>query len=325
MNRDRTGRGIGLAAVAAGISGLAVFINGYGVRAVSDATVYTTAKNLVAAVLLLAVVPVLPAVTGRRTPVPPHRPARVTAGVLAVAVIGGSLPFVLFFEGLARASSTHAAFVHKTLVIWVALLAVPLLKERVGWPHMAAIGLLVTGLVLLDGGLGGFRVGGGELLILAATLLWAGETVLARRLLRTVHSGHLALARMGVGVVLLVGWLTVTGRLGDLTGLGGRGWQWAVVTGAVLAAYVATWYTALAHAPAVDVTAVLVPGAVVTGLLSAVVSGAPVTPADVVGMVLLLAGAGLVAVAALMAARRAARTAAARAVEGRSALPAATP
>jgi hypothetical protein len=49
MNRETTGRGLALAAVAAGISGLAVFVNGYGVRAVSDATVYTTAKNLVAA------------------------------------------------------------------------------------------------------------------------------------------------------------------------------------------------------------------------------------------------------------------------------------
>ena len=51
---------------------------------------------------------------------------------LGVGVIGGSVPFVLFFEGLARAEATQASFIQKTLVIWVALLAVPLLRERFG-------------------------------------------------------------------------------------------------------------------------------------------------------------------------------------------------
>ena len=197
MNRRSTGRGLAFAAVAAGISGFAVFLNGYGVRAVPDATVYTVAKNLVAALVLLVLVPVAatrgtpPADGGAR-----RTPARI-GGLLAVAVVGGSLPFVLFFEGLATASSAHAAFIHKTLVVWVALLAVPLLQERLRWPHLAAIALLVTGLVLLDGGLGGFQVGTGELLILAATLLWAVETMLVKRLLRTVAVGHLALVRFG--------------------------------------------------------------------------------------------------------------------------------
>jgi len=44
--------GVVLALVAAVVSGVAVFINTYGVKAVGDATVYTTAKNLVAALLL---------------------------------------------------------------------------------------------------------------------------------------------------------------------------------------------------------------------------------------------------------------------------------
>jgi drug/metabolite transporter (DMT)-like permease len=299
MSRRSTGRGLAFAAVAAGISGFAVFLNGYGVRTVSDATVYTVAKNLVATVVLLVLVPAAaargtPAAAGgtRRTPA-------LVVGLLAVAVVGGSLPFVLFFEGLAAASSAHAAFIHKTLVVWVAVLAVPLLRERLRWPHLAAITLLVTGLVLLDGGLGGFRVGTGELLILAATLLWAVETVLAKRLLRTVPGGTLALVRIGAGAVLLVGWLAVTGRLDDLAGLGVAGWGWATLTGAVLAAYVVTWFTALASAPAVDVTAMLVPGAVVTGLLSAAVDGAWVEPAPAAGMLLLVVGAAAVAATAM--------------------------
>ncbi len=41
----------------------------------------------------------------------------------------------------------------------------------------------------------------------------------------------------------------------------------------MLAAYVGTWHLALAKAPAVDVTAVLVGGAVVTAVLRRVVAG----------------------------------------------------
>ena len=65
--------------------------------------------------------------------------------LLAVAVVGGSVPFVLFFEGLARAEATQAAFIHKTLVVWVVMLAVPLLRERVGPPHALAVALLIAG------------------------------------------------------------------------------------------------------------------------------------------------------------------------------------
>jgi len=113
--------GAALALIAALVSGVAVFVNGYGVHAVKDATVYTTAKNLVAAVLLGALAALA---TARRSPARLTRPRgrRQWAGLAVVAVVGGSVPFVLFFEGLARASSVQAAFIQKTLVVWVALL-----------------------------------------------------------------------------------------------------------------------------------------------------------------------------------------------------------
>jgi drug/metabolite transporter (DMT)-like permease len=293
----RTG-GVALAFGAAAISGFAVFINGYGVRAVSDATVYTTAKNLVAALVLFGVAASAPRLlAGPARDVPSGRPAR-WGGLTAVAIIGGSAPFVLFFEGLARASSTHAAFIHKTLVVWVVLLAVPLLGEKLRPAHAAAVALLATGLIVLDGGLGGFAVGPGELLILAATLLWTVEVIVAKRLLRGLLPMTVALARMGGGVVLLLAWVTVTGRLDALVRLGTVGWLWSAMTGGILAAYVVTWFTALARAQAVDVTAVLVAGAVLTGALNAAFRGSVPDPADLAGMVLLLAGAAAVAIAA---------------------------
>jgi drug/metabolite transporter (DMT)-like permease len=178
--------GLGLALVTACISGVAVFVNGYGVRRFPDATLYTTAKNLVTAFVLLGLAAVAQArrrrasVDGRVDRRGDRPTRRAWAGLILVATIGGSVPFVLFFEGLSRASSTDAAVIHKTLVVWVALFAIPLLGERISAVHVGAIALLVAGQAALAGGLPVLASDAGEAMILAATLLWAAETILAK-------------------------------------------------------------------------------------------------------------------------------------------------
>ena len=290
-----TRTGLWLALAAAIVSGVAVFVNAYGVRAVPDATVYTTAKNFVAATILIGLL-----AGDARLRRPPRVSASSAAGLVAVAVIGGSIPFVLFFEGLARASSSQTAFIQKTLVVWVALLAVPLLGERLGPLHFAAIGTLMVGQVVLAGGIDGLRFGTGEWLVLAATLLWAVEVVIARRLLRDLPADLVAVARMGGGVVLLLGWVALSGRWHTLSSMTPTAWTWAGLTGLILAVYVALWFTALALAPAVDVTAVLVVAAVVTGALNAAVKGTAIGLTTGVGLSAVVAGTTL----AILAARR---------------------
>ncbi len=272
------------------------YINSYGVRAFGNATVYTTAKNLVAAVVLLAAL----VVAGRRAPgaglTRPRGPAQ-WAGLAAVAVVGGSVPFILFFQGLARVTSADAAFIQKTLVVWVVLLAVPLLRERIGPWHVAAIAALVWGQALLGGGVAGIRLGSGAAMILAATLLWAVETVIARKLLAGLGLSALtvATARMAGGAVILVGYTLATTRWSALTAAGWHQWSWAVATGLILAAYVATWYAALSRAGAIDVTALLVPGAIITALLQA---GSKALAPQWPGLLLVAAGGALVLLAA---------------------------
>lgn len=287
-------RGILLAAGTAAVSGIAVYVNAIGVRAVGDATLYTTMKNLVAALVLLAVAGGL--ARHRAASRPDHAPAedhrRWTPAV--VALLGGSIPFVLFFEGLARADSVDAAFLHKTLIFWVALLAGPVLGEKVRGRHVVALGLLLLGWLGLTGGMPSIGWGVGEAMILAATLLWAIEVVVARRLLARVDWSALAAWRMGGGVVLLVGWTLATGRADALLGAGQVAWAWALVTGLLLSAYVGTWYAALQRAPALDVTAVLVAAAVLTALLQAMLDGASIA-ADLPWLGLLGAGAAVAA------------------------------
>ena len=285
--------GLLLTLATAGISGVSIFLNSYGVRVVHDAAVYTTGKNAVSALVLVALV----LAWSRRGRPTLTRPVggRQWAGLAAIAVVGGSLPFVLFFDGLARESSTQAALLQKTLVVWVSLLAVPLLRERLGALQVAAVALLMIGQLMASGsgsGLFSMPFGRGEAEILAATLLWAVEVVLAKRLLGSLSSWTVGLARMVAGSALLVGWLLVRPG-GGLTAVSAAGWGWMLLTGCLLAAYVATWFAALARAQAVDVTAVLVVGAPVTALLSAAVQHAPLRP-QLAGLLLIIVGAALV-------------------------------
>jgi drug/metabolite transporter (DMT)-like permease len=287
--------GIALAFLTAVVSGVSIFVNGHAVRHFGDATVYTTAKNTVAGALLLILVLTTQRPT-RGAPAAVPATHRHWLALVGVAVIGGSVPFVLFFEGLARAEATQAAFIQKTLVVWVSLLAVPLLKERFRAPHALAVVLLLVGQAWLAGRAGKVVFGSGEAMILGATLLWSVEVVYAKHLLAALAPRTLAAARMGLGTVLLVGWVAVSGKAGQLTGLDLQQWRWVVLTGLLLTAYVATWYAALARAQAVDVTAVLVFGVVVTALLSGAADG---TPINATGTILVAAGAALVAVFAL--------------------------
>jgi drug/metabolite transporter (DMT)-like permease len=289
--------GVGLAFVTACVSGVSVYLNAKGVARFDDATVYTTAKNAVAgAFLLVLALPLLlgPRSSGMRQARPHTR--RHWLGLALIACIGGSIPFVLFFEGLSRASATQAAFIHKTLVVWVAVLAVVLLRERLGPLHVLALALLMVGQAVLVPSLGVVTFGAGEAMILAATLLWSVEVIVVKRLVVPLEPRTLAAARMALGAVVLVGWVAVSGRGSELLGLSASQWGWAILTGALLTAYVATWYAALARAQAVDVTAVLVFGAVVTALLAGAADGLAL---DRLGLVLITLGASVAAAAAL--------------------------
>jgi drug/metabolite transporter (DMT)-like permease len=286
---SRRSTGIALAFATACISGVSIWVNSHAVTHFGDATVYTTAKNAVAGLLLVTFVLAAAGGGRRRARVRRHAP-----GLLVIAFIGGSIPFVLFFEGLARAQATQASFIQKTLVVWVALLAVPLLRERLGPAHVAAIAFVIAGQAALVGSAGTVAFGTGEAMILAATLLWAVEVVVAKQLLADIDAATLGAARMGLGALVLIGWLAATGRLDDLARLGGDQWIWVLLTGLLLTGYVATWYAALARAQAVDVTAVLVFGAVVTAWLAHTFDGATF---DVTGVLLVTAGATLAAVA----------------------------
>ena len=301
--------GVLVSGITAVISGISVFANSYGVHHVPSPSVYTTGKNLVAFLVLGAGTLAATALRRRSTvrgdmaarwvaaPVriaPRARNTLTWLGLAYVGIIGGGLAFVLFFNGLARTTATPAAFLHDTLVIWVVLLAGPFLHERAARWNIAAIALLVGGEVALSKGIGHLAWGSGTSLVLAATLLWAVEVVVAKRLLFGIAPATVSLVRMGVGSAALLAYLAVEGSFGSLFALTRGQLGWVVFTGLLLAGYVGTWMTALSRARAIDVTSILVASALITAALQALAGTQPLAP-EWLGLVLIAAGTALVA------------------------------
>ncbi len=99
-------------------------------------------------------------------------------------------------------------------------------------------------------------------------------------------------------MILLIGYLAVSGRLGGLATLPSEALGWILATGVLLAGYVATWYGALRLAPATTVTSILVVAAVGTGVLSALTTGSQPDPRVVAGYLLVIAAVALIALSA---------------------------
>jgi drug/metabolite transporter (DMT)-like permease len=280
-------KGVLWALATALVSGVSVYVNKFGVVQVQDPFVYTTLKNSLVAVGFLAAVGLLASLPEMR-----RFSRRQWLGWASLGLIGGGIPFLLFFQGLLLASAPSAALIHKTLFLWVAVLAVPLLKERLGWWQVGGLGVLAVSLFLLQIP-SAWGWGLGETLMLIATLLWAVETILAKKVLAGISARTAALGRMGVGALVMWLFLAATGRAGVALALTGTQWFWIAITSVFLMAYVWTWYSALKAAPATLVTSVLTLGAAITIILAIVLEGQETTGLQLVAMLLMLVGAAI--------------------------------
>jgi drug/metabolite transporter (DMT)-like permease len=294
-----TGWGIGLAAATACISGVSIFVNGLVVKEFSDPVALTGARNALVGLVLLGIL----VASGGMQEVRTLR-RRQTAGLAALAVLGGSVPFILFFSGLAEATGPGAALIHKTLFIWVAALAIVFLGESLGIAQVVALVALLAG-VLLIGPTGAVGAGPAEVMVLAATLLWSVEVIVARRLLggEGVSVRLAATSRMALGAVVIAAFLVASGRIGAVAAFSIQQWAIVTATGVLLLGYVTTWYAALQRAPASLVTAVLVGGAVVTGALATIRTGTIPAPPVEAGLGLLALGIGTVVWSAIRRSR----------------------
>jgi len=258
-------KGVRWALLTAVISGISIFANKFGVGVVKPVLLYTTLKNTMVGLVILSLI----VVTRKFDEIRKLKKSEWMK-LLLIGLIGGSLPFYLFFEGLVNTFAINAAMIHKSLVLWVAILAYPFLKEKLTRNQILAVMMLYSTNLLL-GGFSGFAFDKGELMVLGATLFWAVENVIAKKTLKTVSADVVTLFRMGFGAMVLWGISLVSGvSMAPLSAISFMDWSVLLVVSGLLLGYVWTWYRALKAEKAVVVSAVLVSSTIVTNILSSI-------------------------------------------------------
>lgn len=186
-----------------------------------------------------------------------------------IGIIGGSIPFILFFQGLSQVPAINANIIQKSLFIWVALLAIPFLKEKLNLLQIIGY-LLVIYANFFIGGIKEFSFSAYEGMILLATLLWSVENIIAKKVLKNLDSTTVAWGRMFFGTLVLLTVAFISGKIGTIWNLTFQ--QILPILGSIglLTLYVLTFYKALKLAPATTVTAVLVLATPITNILSAI-------------------------------------------------------
>lgn len=282
--------GLLLVLLTAIISGVSTFVNLYAVPG-TNSDAFVTVRNSAVALLLIPLA-ALTTYGAVRTRLSRNDWTRL----IVIGIIGGGIPFLLFFHGLQLAAAAGAgdtaSFLYRTLFLIAAVLAVVFLKERFSWRIALAATLLLGGNLLLLS----FTTpiwANGDGFVFAATAMWAGEYALSKQTLRNLPSQTVALGRMGFGAIFLVGYLAVTSQAAAVGSFTSSQWVWVGISAILLAAFVTAWYAGLKRVDLSVATAVLVLGFPITWLLTVTVSGASVTFLEVMGATAIAAGAAL--------------------------------
>ncbi len=177
--------------------------------------------------------------------------------LLVLSLFGGSIAFILFFKGLALTSAINASFIHKTMFVWATLLAWPFLGEKISKWQIMALSAMTAG-VALASSLNAVSLGGGELMIMAATWLWSLEIIFVKKFAQNLDFKILAAARMFGGSLLIAGFVFLHQETIKFSGISPANWMKLLIVSLFLFSFVYFWYRALSLAPANLVTSILV-------------------------------------------------------------------
>lgn len=215
----------------------------------------------------------------------------------AIAIIGGSFAFLLFFTGLSLTTSGHAAFLHKTLPLYVAVLAFVFLKERITRKHTYAMILMFLGIIAIystsiDPTELWMNPRLGDMMVIGATILWAVENVIARKAMISGETNFIvSFARMFFGGLILLGVVLLSGKIEILLSLTQIQIINIGVSIVILFAFVFFYYWSLRLINASKAAVMLLLAPVVSLILGVTFLGEPAPPIQLVGSALILVGA----------------------------------
>lgn len=276
-------KGLILVFLTALVSGVSIFINAFGVKGINS-TVFTFLKNSIVALLLISIIFGLKEFKTLK-----EVNTKDWLWLVLVGLVGGAIPFVMFFKGLQLSTGLVGSFIHKAMFIFVAILAVVFLKERLSWKVILPAVVLLGGNFLLLG-ITSFEFSAGTLLVIGATVFWSAENILSKSLLKRIAPKVLAFARLGFGSLFIMMYLMLTGDFSLIGSLNIGQVSWILVSAPFLLMYVLTWYTGLRDVNVTTATSVLLLGSPITLMLSYLFLGKALTVLQVSGIILLVAG-----------------------------------
>lgn len=280
------------AALAACISGVAVYVNSLGVGRFSDPVLYTALKDGFVGVLLLVPLVFAPGWRAEYR----RLDGRTWAWMVALALTGGSIPFALFFTGLKLTTPATGAVLNHFQFVLVALFAFTFLRERIRPALWAGFAVLLLG-TLLGTNLHALKWNDGALLIGASTVLFAIDFVIAKHLLRGLATLTVMTARMTIGTALLFMYVIAIGHLGAVARLDATQWSFVLVTGCILLLFAITTFTAIRHASVAAVLAIGTAAPVITTLLQVFGSGhVKLAAADIAGLTVIVVAVAVIIV-----------------------------
>ena len=255
-------KGIVLAFITAVISGFSIFYNKFAVIGGMDSTVFNIIKNGGVAIIFSGII-----IFSKNRNRFKNLTKKDWIKLLLIGIIGGSIPFILFFEGLKLIPAASANILQKTLFIWIALLAIPILKEKLNFLQIIGYLLIIYANFFL-GGFQGFSTSIGTWLILTATIFWAIENVIAKITLKNIDPLLVGWARMTFGVLVMILFALSQNKLGQFSLLTPAKVMPILISILFLTGYVLTWYKALKNASATLVSSILVFATSITTILS---------------------------------------------------------
>jgi drug/metabolite transporter (DMT)-like permease len=265
------------------ISGFSIFINKFGVS-FGNPYVFTFLKNSAVFVFLFSLILLFNEFKHFK-----KLKKQDWMKLITIGLVGGSIPFLLFFKGLSLTTSAKGAFIHKTMFLYVVVFAYFFLKEKFNWKIIVASGALILGnLLFLKLSWEPFNLG--DLMILGATLFWAAENTLSKHTLKNVPSKIVAFSRMFFGSIFILMFLVATGNFADLLVLTREQLMWSIIPSVLLGLYVLTWYTGLKDVPVTLASSILLLGSPITTLLNVMHAGITLSLSQVTGIVFLVLG-----------------------------------
>jgi len=220
--------------------------------------------------------------------------------LIFIGLIGGAFAFLFFFTGLKFTTGGRAAFLHKTLPIYVIIFAFLFLKEKISKKHIFALILMFIGLLLITSSQINPTIlwsnpSLGDLLVILATIFWGIENTIAKHAMINGESNFIvSFGRMFFGAIFLFGIILFFGNFDLFFYLTTQQIISIVVSTLILFDYVFLWYYSIKLINVSKAASFLLLAPIVSLVLGVTILGEPAPTIQLFGSALILIGAYIV-------------------------------